>query len=79
MSAPNARLCDEGLQSGCHNLTPCHAVVARRSISVRLTRCCSSVTSRNTRRAMSSRVKRWTSACVLSSVQSNQLVSSSWQ
>ena len=71
-----ASVCDSWPQSGACNLTPCHVTGWCRSIS------CSVMSDRSigrlrlTRSAMSSFANRWTSACLTTRSQSNQVVSS---
>ncbi len=78
-SALSARLCEGSLQSGCPSFTPCQALFASRRTWFRLSSCRSSSASRNSRCAQSNVTNRCTSECFASRVQSNQLVSLSWQ
>jgi len=78
-SAPNAKQCEFGLQSGCPSFTPCQWCIELRINVLRLVRSCPCSTLRRSRRAISSCANRRTSPCLESSVQSNQLVSLSRQ
>ena len=62
---PSATLCDKGVQSGCHSLTPSQVLFAAASNRFRLTGCPSRYKSRKRRLSMRSFRNRCTSECLV--------------